>query len=220
MYPPLTPDQLAHLPNVISAPRFATYLQARANDRERALALYRWNLEVSAAFMGPLHLCEVAIRNGVSEAIESIHGGAWPWTQGFLRSLPSPQRGYNPSRDLRQTAARHPTTGKVVSDLKFAFWERILTQRFDRSLWQQEFFSSFPGAPQGGGLANARQRYRDDVEKVRLLRNRIAHHEPIFTRNLQDDIDRIVQLVQWRNPVASTWLTSIEPVTARIGRQP
>lgn len=89
MYDPFTPNELHHLPGVISAPRFATYLRARGNDREGALALYRWNLEVSAAFVGSLHLCEIAVRNGIVDAIEAVHGGAWPWTQGFIRSIPT-----------------------------------------------------------------------------------------------------------------------------------
>lgn len=217
---PLTPDELHHLPNVISAPRFATYLRARANNRERALNLYRWNLEVSAAFMGPLHLCEIAIRNGVSESLETVHGGAWPWTQGFVRSLPNPQRGYSPQRDLQNTAHRHPTTGKVVSDLKFAFWERTLTQRYDQSIWQNQFYVSFSGAPQNVGFAAARQIYHTDIRNIRLFRNRIAHHEPVFTRNLQQDLDRILKVIQWRNPTASTWLSGIEIASNLIGRQP
>jgi hypothetical protein len=65
-----TPAELHDLPGVISAPRFATYLQATGNDRARALALYEWNLDLSAAFIVPLQICEIAVRNGVAEAIE------------------------------------------------------------------------------------------------------------------------------------------------------
>jgi len=216
----LTQDELHHLPNVISAPRFATYLMARANNRERALNLYRWNLEISAAFMGPLHLCEIAARNGVSESLESVHGGAWPWTQGFVRSLPNPRNRYSPKNDLEYTANKNNTIGKVVCDLKFVFWERILTQRFDHSIWQNQFFASFPGAPQNNGFSIARQTYHTDINHVRLFRNRIAHHEPIFARNLQEDLDKILRLIEWRNPTASNWLSGIETVSNMIAQQP
>jgi hypothetical protein len=47
---------LNDLPGVISAPRFATYLQARGNDRAAALTLYEWNLTISAAFIVPLQV--------------------------------------------------------------------------------------------------------------------------------------------------------------------
>lgn len=216
----LTLDELQHLPDVISAPRFATYLRARGNSPEEALNLYRWNLEVSAAFMGPLHLCEIAIRNGVAESLETVHGVAWPWTQGFVRSLPNPPGGYSPKRDLQSMAARHPTAGKVVSDLKFAFWERLLTQRYDQSIWQSQFFDSFPSAPQNQGFASARQTYNVDIRNIRLFRNRIAHHEPVFTRNLQQDLDRILKVIQWRNATASAWMSKIEIASDLIGQQP
>ena len=69
---PFTPQEIADLQEVISAPRFATYLQATQGHVEQALQLYAWNMEVSAAFMAPLHLCEVAIRNAAADAIEAV----------------------------------------------------------------------------------------------------------------------------------------------------
>lgn len=146
---PFTPDELRDLPHVISAPRFATYLQATGNDRKRALALYEWNLTLSAAFIVPLQIYEVAVRNGVVEALEKVHGANWPWSDGFLRSLPRPKGSthYNPEVDLRGIAARQPTTGKVVAELSFAFWETIFTAGQDGRIWVPHFRASFPGAP-------------------------------------------------------------------------
>lgn len=104
---PFALDQLHELPIVISAPRFATYLQAMGNDRERALEMYEWNLDLSAALIVPLQVCEVAMRNGIAEAIEAVHGANWPWNNGFIRSLPQPKRqtDYNPASDLMRCAA-------------------------------------------------------------------------------------------------------------------
>src|SRR3546814_1821174 len=64
-------------------------LQAMGNDREKALALYEWNLDLSSALIVPLQVCEVAVRNGIAEAIEHVHGANWPWNNGFIRSLRS-----------------------------------------------------------------------------------------------------------------------------------
>lgn len=41
MNDPFSPEELRELPVVLSAPRFATYLQARGGDRTEALRLYR-----------------------------------------------------------------------------------------------------------------------------------------------------------------------------------
>ncbi len=219
---PFTPDELRDLPHVISAPRFATYLQACANDRERALALYQWNLTLSAAFIVPLQVCEVAVRNGVAEAVEKVHGATWPWSNGFLRSLPKPKRAtdYNPEHDLRLTASRQPTTGKVIAELKFAFWEKIFTAGQDSRLWLHHFPASFPGAPPAMPIPLARARAHDDLRAIRHLRNRIAHHEPIFARNLADDYRRILELTAWRSPTAATWVDRHQGVTPLLPLRP
>lgn len=221
MYPPFTSDQEHHLPNVLSAPRFATYLRATGNDRTRALTLYHWNLQVSAAFMVPLHVFEVTLRNAIVEAIEEVHGGTWPWTQGFIRSLPNPKSpGYSPRRDLSICVDRQPTAGKVVAELKFAFWESMLTKRHQHRLWDKYFFHVFPDAPRGVSSDQRRDGLRADVEKIRKLRNRIAHHEPIFPRALQDDLDRILRCIHWRNATTAAWVRDIETVRAFLAVRP
>ena len=214
-----TQAELDHLPDVISAPRFASHLQARGNNCEAALALYRWNLEVSAAFMAPLHLCEIAVRNGVADAIAMVHGPNWPWTRGFIRSLPEGS-GYNAKHNLQDCALPRRTLGQVIVDLKFIFWEKILAFRFQQSVWQHHFPTVFPGYDATFSVCDARATYQNDLKEVRLFRNRVAHHEPVFTRNLQDDLERISRLVRWRNPVAAAWLTKIETATPLIERQP
>lgn len=219
MHDSLTQDELDHLPDVISAPRFASYLQASGNSCEAALELYRWNLEVSAAFMAPLHLCEIAVRNGIADAIEAVHGSDWPRMAGFIRSLPEGQ-GYNAQNDLRGCAQQHRTAGQVIVDLKFIFWEKMLASRFQQSIWQRHFPTVFPGCDTTLSINDARAACRDDLKRIRLFRNRIAHHEPVFTRDLQDDLERISRLVRWRNPVAAAWLAKIETATPLIERRP
>jgi hypothetical protein len=217
-----TPAELRELPLVISAPRFATYLQAMGNDRERALALYEWNLILSSAFIVPLQVCEVAVRNGVAEAVEKVHGANWPWSNGFLRSLPRPKRAfdYHPDHDLRSVAARQPTTGKVIAELKFAFWEQIFTAGQDGRMWLAHFRASFPGAPLATPIPVARSTARDHLGAIRKLRNRIAHHEPIFTRNVADDYSRIHEMFGWRSQTAAAWMDRTQGVTALIPLKP
>lgn len=219
---PFTPQEIASLPDVISAPRFATYLQARQGRVEDALELYAWNAEVSAAFMVPLHLCEVGIRNAAAEAIQSVHGANWPWVHGFIRGLPVPRspKDFDPQINLKQVAARQPTVGKVVSELNFAFWEKVFTKGQDERLWNTHFRTVLPGIPNALTVSQARAKVFSDLEKIRRFRNRIAHHEPIFTRDLADDYASIRELIEWRRPDAATWLDKIERVTGLLAIRP
>ena len=207
------------LPRAVSADRFGTYLRETGGDRQRALALYEWNMAVSAAFWTPLHLCEVVVRNGIVDAIEAVHTSAWPVTRGFLASLPDPIRGYNPRKEVTAKGQRHPTTGKVVADLTLAFWEQMLTKRHDDRIWNGHFRACFPNAS-GLSVAGDRKDMHNDVFAIRKLRNRIAHFEPVFARNLADDLERLVRLTSRRSRTAATYIERIETVTPLLSVRP
>ena len=86
---------------------------------------------MASSLMLPMHFVEVSTRNTVSEALESVYGPRWPWNHSFEFSLPSPHRGFNPRSELVTVHAREATTDKVVAELKFVFWQKMFTQRFD-----------------------------------------------------------------------------------------
>ena len=192
------------------------------NDRVAALELYRWNLQITAAFIVPLQMCEIAVRNGVAEAVEAVHDPLWPWSNGFLRSLPVPKRphDYSPERNLREIARTQPTTGKVIAELNFAFWEKIFTVGQDGRLWLPHFRTVFPGVPLATPIPQARARAFNTIMGIRKFRNRIAHHEPIFARNLGDDYATVLDVISWRSPVTAGWVDGLQQVTGLIGQKP
>ena len=167
---PFTPLEIDALPLALSEPRFETYLGAVAGrDVLQALKLYEWNVQVAAAFMVPLQICEVTIRNGVSEALEKGHGPEWPWLKGFVRTLPHKGSGiYSPYDDLCAVAKKHDKddrkVGKVVADLKFAFWESILTSGQDARIWSRYFYSTFPGAPMVRTFGDLRSEINNNLD--------------------------------------------------------
>ena len=208
---------------VLSTERLGTYTRtAGMVDTKHALALYAWNAQISGAFMLPQQVCEVAVRNAASEVICAVYGPQWPWALGFERSLPDPQSGFSMRKELisARAKARVGNTNTVIPELKFAFWVRLFTQRFDSRLWLAHLRNSFPGMPAGLTVQQCRQKIYDELDGVRGIRNRIAHHEPIFARNLVADYNRMLALVTWRCPTTATWLSQIESVTAFLGHRP
>lgn len=200
----------------LSKARLSTYEKAleRHSNFNDALELYAWNAEVSALFLMPLHICEITLRNAVSDAIKNVHGNRWPWAEGFERSLPA--KGiYNPRNDLISSRKKQRHTDKVIPELNFVFWQKMLTARFDQELWQKHFYQAFPNMPLNDFKAQ-RQNLHDKVEKIRKLRNRIAHHEPIFDRNLQQDFTTIEQLVRARCTHTADWMVNHQNVTQLI----
>ena len=124
----------------------------------RALALYAWNARISAALLAPLHICEVVMRNAVSDAVEEGHGSRWPWQIGFEQSLPSPRTGYDPQRDLQNARSRAPTTGKAIPELKFVFWQKMFARRHDQRLWEPYLRQILPNLSPGKPVSQLRQR--------------------------------------------------------------
>lgn len=216
---PFTADEINALPETFSAPRFATYLGEKNGHRVEALELYKWNLEISCAFFVPLQVCEVSIRNAISEAIELTYGANWPYEQSFEISLANPKNAYSPRRNLLENR-KLPTTGKIVAELKFVFWERMFTARHDQPIWNSHLRAALPNTDAQKSVQLLRREAFDALKAIRDLRNRIAHHEPIFRRNLQEEYDRVKEVVGWRSTVAADWLDKIENVTNLLANRP
>ena len=216
---PFTAPEIHSLPDVISAPRFTTYLNAKNGNRTDALRLYRWNLEVSSAFIVPLQICEVSVRNAISEAITATHGANWPFEQGFQIRLTDPPRAYSPRKNVQQLR-NEGTTGKVIAELKFVFWQYMFTSRHDSTIWNPHLRTVFPHTDPNESVQKLRRDGYEALNQIRDLRNRIAHHEPIFNRDIQEEYDRIKNVISWRSDIAAAWVDKIETVTAKIAEKP
>ena len=60
--------QLNQIFQTLSFERMQTY-ENKTKTREQAVELYLWNAQISGAFLFPLHICEVTIRNAHHEPI-------------------------------------------------------------------------------------------------------------------------------------------------------
>ena len=210
----------------LSTPRLGTYTAASQPSAGEdgtvvALRLYQWNVEISAALMVPIHIFEVAIRNAVADAIAATHGPQWPWNAAFVRSLPGRSGGhYSPRQDVVNTAGQQPTTGKVIPELKLAFWESMFTARHDGQIWDLQLMSVLPNLPATVPIGQSRNAVRAELGQIRVLRNRIAHHEPIFRRTIADDLERMRTLVGYRSAEMRGWLDTVESVTTVLATRP
>ncbi len=218
--PAATPHDEASIQAALSSPRIATYVTAAAGDALLGLDLYGWNARVSAALLVPAHFAEVTTRNAVSEALTEEYGARWPWEPPFRRSLPSPHGPVFKARtELINAASRHPTTGKVIAELKFMFWEHMFTARHHSQIWEPRILSLFPNAAGQTPMA-LRERIAKDLNIIRQLRNRIAHHEPIFNRQLSSELNQMIELIDLRSTATSSWVRAMEDVTAILATRP
>lgn len=204
----MTQDELQTLARRISAERFAPYLAAAADDPQRGMQLYERNLELSMAFWGVLSDLEILVRNAMHErltlwSLRRYGEAAWYLDQGKV-FRDEAWAAIEAARRQATAGGRAETPGRVVAELPMGFWRFLLTSHYERSLWMPCLRHAFPGV-QGRGL---RRDVHDAVRDLHVLRNRIAHHEPIHNRPLETLHDQALAVAGWVCPVSRRWIAA------------
>src|SRR3954465_4517959 len=181
------------LAQTLSNDRFATYLASpeAGGDPVRAMRLYGWNVEVSAAFWGPLQALEVAKRNAMHRELSGAFGRPDWWNEPGLVLTHVAQDQVGGAEDALRRRGRSLAPGAVVAELPFGFWVALLAKglNYEMQLWRPALRHAFPQ------YKGARRDLHKPLDYLREFRNRIAHHEPIFSRHLVADLASIRALI-------------------------
>ena len=188
---------MAGLISAISPTRFATYRRMAESD-EAALQLYTWNAAAAAAFYGPLQTLEVTLRNAVHDTLKDDHGTRWFDNGQILR--PAERDKVDLAIQRLHEMHKQPTAGRVVAEMPFGLWVGLFANAYDTTIWRTCLHRIF--APR----IKDRRGLHDTLDRLRTLRNRIAHHEPIFQRRLEDDYRRICNVVGFLSTPTLAWL--------------
>lgn len=207
------------LERLVSKARWSTNLHAAAMADTCPTLLYLWNMRLCGALLMPLHLVEILVRNAAAEALGAQHGPTWPHSDAFRRRLPQVHSGYCAGTELEKAVRRSARVDDVVAGLSFAFWHQLFTRRFDQSLWMTGFSRVFPHALPLPSHALRAAAYAD-LSRLRQLRNRIAHHEPIFHRDIRADLAAATRIIHSRSPSTLDWLLHHEGATSLLATSP
>ncbi len=203
-----TQDSLHELEVSLSRERLNTYLIATRGDPEKAIRLYVWNTDISAAFYGPLQTLEITLRNAMHGRLAERYGPAW---------YNNPSAGLDKGaldriEDARSKLAHSGDgNGPFVAKLLFGFWVSLIgpsgrmpagrKANYQRTLWRPALRQAFPYREK-----LTRKQAHGPLNDLRTLRNRIAHHEPIFSRDLAKDHERILDAIRWMSPETAVWI--------------
>ena len=160
------------------------------------IAAYVWNIALCESLYPALNCLEIALRN-------SIHGAGTKqfnteyWFNGLLRQEEADRVRLLRNR-LNMSGNRNPSVGDLVSGLSLGFWVSLFKGQYERVLWPRLLPEVFPHAPR-------RQRSRRDISKrvdrIRRLRNRVFHHEPIWHQtDLEQQHGLILETIGWISP--------------------
>ena len=202
----MTASQGASLLERWSAERMNGYRSAVGGDPDKAVELYKWNIEASIAFWATIHHVEVLVRNAMHQRLThwstEIHSEPlWYCDPGNIFTDKSSKSIKKARHKVVKLLRRDETAGRVVAELTLDFWRFLLIPAYDDHLWKPCLRHIWPDQPQ-----------RDIVQKKFVilynLRNRIAHHEPIYKKNLQRTFEDILMLARWTCKDSAAWIRS------------
>lgn len=244
----LNPADIPALIATISAPRLNSYrafFQPLTDDE--LLAIYRWHEDLCTHFNHILKWVEVAMRNRFHVALSTHHGvngsaGSRDWYHHIRLSSHSVDSVHKITHRANGTPRRPvPTPDDVVAKLTLGFWPALLEVVQDaaghRMPWHQILPLMVPGHRHPHETFWRQQANRDALqarlELCTYLRNRIAHHEPIWKQGalleetkprhrrpptvqapapstptealarLQQQHARVMELLHWLSPAAA-----------------
>lgn len=180
----------------MSKARSARYLQA-TQDKFTALNLYQLNGQVGAQLWVPLQHFEIILRNTIDGALSMAYGEQWMSNIAFLRTIKQHKR-----QKLQTLIDKHTTIdtqsfdrNKIIAELEFSFWEEMLSPKMMPHIWDKYGNDIFVRQDTNVSLHDFINNLYNNIKRIRRLRNRIAHHEPIFPRRLDKDWQAISEVI-------------------------
>jgi hypothetical protein len=180
--------------SAISSARLSTY-RSIARDDDHAWSLYRWNLDLVAAF-GPLASdAEVALRNTIHVQLSSHFARSDWWASAnlILDDITTDVLSAAARDHQRKIAKGTVGAGKVVAELMLGSWVMLLSRGgtsslgkaidYESKLWRPALrlgFATGTMTETGRIRRPIREQVHARAANLQRLRNRAAHHEPIF----------------------------------------
>lgn len=171
-----------------------------------ALELLEWNLYANGALLETVAMVELIVRMAIDRTLSdwAKQRSAVHWLQ-LIELDGQMHQVVSRARTKAMGKKKNPRKlDEVPLHLPFGFWRYLVTPRRHTSLWVPALHRAFPyGAEE---LTTRRECVSKDLETLVSLRNRVAHHDPIFRRNLFHDYEAALRVTRAVHPSAGDWI--------------
>lgn len=207
----------AHFQTSIKIALSTERLEAYGADQpapEVIRARYLWNMALCESLYSPLQLCEVALRNAIHRHLVHLLGRDDWFDDSRFALTPWAADEVQKAKDRVARTRKPVTAGRVIAELQFAFWTSLFEDHYERRT------PFLPGAIKGvfPHLVKSLHHRKDrkaDLEQIRLLRNRVFHHERIIHwRDLDTKHALILNVISWISPELHHMATALDRYTA------
>lgn len=187
---------------LLTEPRLRPYLSAMNENLDGALQLYVINVAASSEIYQWLGILEIYMRNAMVSALRNQAADVTkdPFLTHWKDLTRETKNAYLKAANRLSVKGKSLSFDTLISELPFSFWRYLLSSKYESTLWTSHFRHAFPSLH-----PRRRTVVYEAVESVVYLRNRIAHHEPIFRRELGRDLSQIQQIIGWISPEALAW---------------
>lgn len=212
---------------LISQERLSRYIIACNGNQQKTMLLYRQNIRLAQASFAVVSYFEIALRNKIDDILRTSLGNDW------LRDAVQAggifdNNGCRKTRDIIERAyLRLQSTGtyshsKLLAEMEFGIWKYMFNAPHYRATGQVllRVFCQRPRSSQQSQYNNTY--FFNELDKVNMLRNRIAHHEQIcFTHQSQgidtsyirNEYSKIQDLFLWMGIDARDFLYGLDHVS-------
>lgn len=196
---------------ILSRERLDSYFNQTHSERD-ALKLYELNLTLSQLAFELIQSLEVAMRNRISTELQThFKREDWFKARCFTQKLTADNRADLRRVRERLTAEKKSVNhGRVTAALSFGFWTHLHANRCTDTLWTPAIHKAWPEK-------SKRKTIHKSLIKTNFLRNRIAHHEPIFSSKWTARFADVSALLEMLSPDKYRWCKHrVEPTIDAI----
>lgn len=198
--------------SVLSIDRLKSYeLLCPSKLEGNIIGAYHWNLLICETLYPFIHSVEIALRNSIHQAATRRFDTEF-WFEIVVTDGKSKAILDDTKRDLNHRF-EHVTASDIVASLTFGFWTTLIKHKTYANshnpyrLWPDLISSVFPYYPRGD---DERKNISKRFEEIKLIRNRLFHHEPIWKfKNAQSSQDCVAELRRKFNDIfkAIGWMS-------------
>ena len=180
----------------ISSPRLGSYRsQETGGDVRSSIAHYMWNITLSESLYPCLQGAEITLRNSMNDSASNRFNSK-TWFDTVLIAPEISSLNSAKTRTIQQNKAMPPDN--IVAQTIFGFWVGLFHNRYEKILWPQLLRDVFPNMPRE---LRTRSYAFGRLRRIRNLRNRVFHYEPIWQwHDLEQNHQETLEVIGWINP--------------------
>ncbi|MDX2621425.1 hypothetical protein PV356_18130 [Streptomyces sp. WI03-5b] len=182
-----------------------------------ALRWYTWEVNIAAAFFTLLRHLERTLGHALSEQLTVRFGREDWWDHPAIGLHHASRRKIEEIlAKLARDHRRAVTAEAVQRELTLGFWVSLLGpgNDYETRLWRPTLRHAFPA------YRGPRRPLHRDLDHLRTLRNKVAHHEPIGLRDLAADRRSAYRILGYLSADVLDWVAAEDQIPQLLTERP